>query len=128
MRATQLVDSSSLRLHTLPDAARTRFCLSKLVILRCFSSNCLFIEGERLRRLQSHLLDTSESISAGLLPMKQILFCFGALLFASMAKPAYADDYEIQFLAATCSLVNRADATVVVTAQGPGVQHRDGSL
>jgi hypothetical protein len=60
--------------------------------------------------------------------MKRILFCFSALLFASMAKPTYADDYEIQFLAAACSLVNRPDAKVVVTAQGPGVQHRDGSL
>ena len=61
--------------------------------------------------------------------MKQISFCFGALLFALVATPAGADDFDVQFLAATCSPVTRgADAKVVVTAQGPGVQHRDGSL
>ena len=60
--------------------------------------------------------------------MKRILLCLVALLLAPMAKLVYADDFDVQFLAAACPPANGADAKVVVTAAGPGVQHRDGSL
>lgn len=53
---------------------------------------------------------------------------FLGLLVAAMALTATDMFADEQFLTAACSSANPARSRVVVTANGPGVQHREGSL
>ena len=60
--------------------------------------------------------------------MQHIFLRTAVAASAFAAAPIFADDFYEQFLVAACPSANPARSRVVVTANGPGVRHKDGSI
>jgi hypothetical protein len=60
--------------------------------------------------------------------MKTIRCLLIVLFLALIAKPAYAQDFWLQYLAAACPVASKNNSQVVETEFGPGVQHRGGKI
>lgn len=60
--------------------------------------------------------------------MQRIFLRTAVAAFAFAAAPIFADDFYEQFLLAACPPANPALSEVVVTPNGPGVRHKEGSI
>lgn len=64
----------------------------------------------------------------GIITVQRIFLNAAVVALAFAAAPIFADDFYEQFLVAACPSANPARSRVVVTAKGPGVRHKDGSI
>ena len=60
--------------------------------------------------------------------MQRIILRIAVAALAFAAAPIFAGDFYEQFLLAACPSANPARSRVVVTAKGPGVRHKEGSI